>query len=114
MLACYGSKTIGTGTDADPYRPEIGDTPGVEGWAACYEQPDEKRALVLVKAPAKVLDTLAKSYECTDAKRTALTAQTAVLSEVKRTAKEDDAAYTERVLSVLAKHSVNPSDLRAG
>ena len=63
MYAYYCSVTIGTGKDDDAYRPEISDEPGIEGWAACYEQSKETRAIVLVRAPEDVHALLAAEYE---------------------------------------------------
>jgi hypothetical protein len=61
--AFFTALTIGTGVMDNPYRPELADEPGIEGWAACYEQDAEARSLVLVKAPQAVLDTLALTYD---------------------------------------------------
>ena len=111
MYAYFCSVTIGTGKTDDPYRPEIGDAKGVQGWAACYEQPKETRAVVLVKADDKTIAALAQSYERIDAKTSPLSAKTSVLAEVTRTAKDTDAAYTKRVLLSLAKRDVQLEDL---
>lgn len=61
--AYFAVATTGTGSTSDPYRPEVANEPGLEGWSACYEQPQEQRVIVLVKAPQTVLDALASAYE---------------------------------------------------
>jgi hypothetical protein len=63
MLAYFCSDVIGTGLDTDLYRPEIRDESGVEAYAACYEKPQEARAIVLVRAPESALLALADRYE---------------------------------------------------
>lgn len=49
----YLAPTMGTGTDADPYRPKIAEYQC--SWAAVYESPEQNNAIVAVSASEDVL-----------------------------------------------------------
>ena len=52
----YLAPTIGTGTEADPYRPKVADYQC--NWAAVYSTPDETEAIVAVSATEDVFDLI--------------------------------------------------------
>lgn len=61
MAKYYLTPTIGTGTDADPYRPKVAEHQC--SWAAVYEQPEEKNSIVAVNANESVFTEIEQDTE---------------------------------------------------
>ena len=61
MVKYYLAPTVGTGIDADPYRPKVDEYQC--NWTAVYESPEEKNSIVAVNANESVFAEIEQDSE---------------------------------------------------
>ena len=63
MVKYYLAPTVGTGIDADPYRPKVDEYQC--NWTAVYENPEQNSSIVAVSAEDEVFAKIAQDAEIT-------------------------------------------------